>query len=240
MDVGQDWLNHINFCYLCVFLVYSSCTFCKSLQSTRVVSVFSGVGVLFPTNGQNEIRSPGEISITKGNSSYFMVEPFDGTENYALWQLRTNIQKGWAKPLDKNGKRWRLTIETRSRNVNTIRLRIKDKIINNVTREITTAMWKALENMYLRKNLNTKLNLKREVWIASTEDGKKWHEIIEHINVFNGLVNQLAKVEISLEKEDKAHIRLPSLRDSNENLVIIILYGKEIAKMEVIHVLMSW
>lgn len=56
--------------------------------------------------------------------------------------------------------------------------------------------------------------------------------IIEHMNVFNGLVDQLAKVDVNIEEEDKTLILLTSLPSSYDNLVTTILYGKATVKME--------
>ena len=76
-----------------------------------------------------------------------------------------------------------------SKCVSTIRLCIADNIINNVIDEDSPlALWEKLEKLYLEKNLTTKLNLKRVLYMLKMEDGAN---LMEHLNVFKELLDQL-------------------------------------------------
>ena len=57
-------------------------------------------------------------------------------------------------------------------------------------------------------------------------------DLAEHINVFNQLVAELAKVEVTVEDEDRAIILLCSLPGSYEHLITTLTYGKENIKLE--------
>lgn len=52
------------------------------------------------------------------------------------------------------------------------------------------------------------------------------------MNVFSGLVDQLAKVDVKIEEKDQALLLLTSLPDSYENIITRILYGKDTLNME--------
>ncbi|KAK9937625.1 hypothetical protein M0R45_014403 [Rubus argutus] len=172
------------------------------------------------------------------SSTTFRVEQFDGKNNFTLWQRRVKdilVQQGLAKPL--KGKdampekmkeeEWD---ELESRCVSTIRLFIADNIINNVN-DVDSApeLWERMEKLYLGKGLQTKLNLKRDLYKLKMEEGAN---LVEHLNVFKGLLAQLSNVEVKVEEEDKALLLLTSLPDSYENIITTILYGKDTLKLE--------
>ena len=170
--------------------------------------------------------------------SQFKVEQFDGKGNFTLWQRRVKdilVQQGLAKPLkgvdaksDKiSDEDWE---ELEARCVSTIRLYIADNIINNVN-DVDSApeLWEKLEKLYLGKGLQTKLNLKRDLYKLKMGEGAS---LMEHMNVFRGLVDQLARVDVKIEEEDQALLLLTSLPDSYENIITTILYGKDTLKMD--------
>ena len=55
--------------------------------------------------------------------------------------------------------------------------------------------------MLWTKILHQKLNLKRELYQLKMEEGEN---LMEHVSVFNGVVDQLTKVDVTIEEEDKA------------------------------------
>jgi len=116
-----------------------------------------------------------------------------------------------------------------SKCVSTIRLCIADNIINNVIDEDSTpALWEKLEKLYLEKNLTTKLNLKRDLYMLKMEDGAN---LMEHLNVFKELLDQLGRVDIKVEEKDQTLLLLTSLSDSFEHMVTTVLYGKNTLQM---------
>ncbi|KAM1461397.1 hypothetical protein ACFXTO_046582 [Malus domestica] len=56
--------------------------------------------------------------------------------------------------------------------------------------------------------------------------------LMDHMNVFNGYLDQLRKVDVKVEEEDKALLLLTSLPDSYENLVTTLLHGKDTVSLE--------
>ena len=58
--------------------------------------------------------------------------------------------------------------------------------------------------------------LKWELYQLKIEECKN---LMEHVNVFNGVVDQLTKVDVEVEEEDKALLLLTSLPDSCNNLI---------------------
>ncbi|CAL9015226.1 unnamed protein product, partial [Prunus brigantina] len=117
-----------------------------------------------------------------------------------------------------------------SRCVSTIRHCIADNIINNFMDEDSPpALWGKLEKLYIAKSLTNKLHLKRQLYKLKMEEGGN---LMDHMNVFNGCIDQLRKVDVKIEEEDKALILLTSLPDSYENLVTTLLYGKDTVSLE--------
>src|SRR6266542_6061568 len=81
----------------------------------------------------------------------------------------------------------------------------------------------------MSKTVTRKLYLKQKLFGLKMQEGS---DLAEHINVFNQLVTDLAKVEVTVEDEDRAIILLCSLPGSYEHLVTTLTYGKENIKME--------
>ncbi|CAL9006776.1 unnamed protein product, partial [Prunus brigantina] len=91
------------------------------------------------------------------------------------------------------------------------------------------ALWGKLEKLYIAKSLTNKLHPKRQLYKLKMEEGGN---LMDHMNVFNGCIDQLRKVDVKIEEEDKALILLTSLPDSYENLVTTLLYGKDTVSLE--------
>ncbi|KAK9929136.1 hypothetical protein M0R45_026244 [Rubus argutus] len=120
--------------------------------------------------------------------------------------------------------------ELESRCVSTIRLFITDNIINNVNNvDSAPELWERMEKLYLGKGLQTKLNLKQDVYMLKMEEGAN---LVEHLNVFKGLLAQLTRVEVKVEEEDQALLLLTSFPNSYENIITTILYGKDILRLK--------
>ena len=61
---------------------------------------------------------------------------------------------------------------------------------------------------------------------------KEGTTVLEHLNFFNKIINELLTVDIKIDKEDKALILLSSLPESYDHIVTTILYGKETIILE--------
>ena len=181
--------------------------------------------------------SVGLFTMKAAMNSQFTVEQFNGKGSFTLWQRRVKdilVQQGLAKALKGKEKpegmkadEWE---DLESRCVSTIRLCVADNIINNVMDEDSAAgLWEKLEKLYLAKSLTNKLHLKRQLYRLKMEDGGN---LMEHMNLFNGFLDQLKRVDVKIEEEDKALLLLTSLPDSYDNLVTTLLYGKDTVSLE--------
>ncbi|KAL9235706.1 hypothetical protein vseg_010445 [Gypsophila vaccaria] len=65
------------------------------------------------------------------------------------------------------------------------------------------------------------------------EQGEK---LIEYVNMLNGLLDELKKIEVKLEEEDKALLLLNSLLDTYETYVDMILCGKDTITVDLVQV----
>ncbi|KAM2181979.1 hypothetical protein ACFX1Q_032525 [Malus domestica] len=74
-------------------------------------------------------------------------------------------------------------------------------------------------------HLTNKLHLKQKLYKLKMNEGRN---LIDHMNVFNGYLDRLQKVDIKVEEEDKALLLLTPLPDPYENLVTTLLHGKDI------------
>ena len=102
----------------------------------------------------------------------------------------------------------------------TIRLRVSDSVLLNVSREATTkALWDKLGTFYQSKSLENKLFLWKKLYNLRMKDGDS---VTEHMNAFNTMVSQLLFVDIKISDEDKCISLLCSLLDLWDSVVIAI------------------
>ena len=81
----------------------------------------------------------------------------------------------------------------------------------------------------MSRTLTTKLYLKQKLYGLKMQEGS---DLVEHLNVSNQLVVDLAHREVTVDDEDKAIIILCSLPPSYEHVVTTLTYGKETIKIE--------
>ncbi|GFS30734.1 hypothetical protein Acr_00g0013680 [Actinidia rufa] len=142
-------------------------------------------------------------------NSQFSLERFNENNSFTLWQRRIKdvlVQQGLAKAL--KGKD------------------AKSKMM--IRHQPCGRSWKKL---YLAKSLTNKLHLKWQLYRLKMEEGEN---LMEHMNVFNGYLDQLRKVDVKIDEEDKALLLLTSLSDSYDTLVTTLLYGKDTVSLELV------
>jgi hypothetical protein len=103
--------------------------------------------------------------------------------------------------------------------VATIRLCLGDDVMYHVMdEESLAAVCLKLESRYMSKSLTNKLFLKQPLYGLKMAEGS---DLSQHINVFNQVINNLKRVDVKFENEDKALMLLNSLPASTmyENLV---------------------
>ena len=90
----------------------------------------------------------------------------------------------------------------------------------------------------MSRTLTTKLYLKQKLYGLKMQEGS---DLVEHLNVFNQLVADLARREVNVDDEDKAIILLCSLPPSYEHVVTTLTYGKKTIKIEdITAALLAW
>lgn len=80
-------------------------------------------------------------------------------------------------------------------------------------------LWTKLESMIQKKTPRNKANLVRRLVKLEYKDG---HSMIEHLNNFKGLVNQLTKIDMKIDDELQALLLLSSLPESWDTLVVTL------------------
>ncbi|KAE8674058.1 hypothetical protein F3Y22_tig00111769pilonHSYRG00329 [Hibiscus syriacus] len=135
----------------------------------------------------------------------FEVAKFDGQGNFGLWQTRVKdllAQQGILKAL---------------RPIKPASMDEED--------------WEELklESQFMSKSLTTKLYLKQRLYGLKMQDD---HDLAQHVNVFNQIVSDLARLDVKIEDEDRAMILLCSLPSSYEHMVTTLTYGKETINVE--------
>ncbi|KAL0293416.1 UNVERIFIED_CONTAM: Retrovirus-related Pol polyprotein from transposon TNT 1-94 [Sesamum radiatum] len=164
----------------------------------------------------------------------FEVVKFDGTGNFELWQTRVKdllAQQGILKalrpqkPANMDEEDWE---ELQQRAAGTIRLCLADEIMYHVMNlKSPGEVWKKLEIQFMSKSITNKLYLKQRLYGLKMQEGS---DLAQHVNVFNQIITDLARLDVSIEDEDRVMILLCSLPFSYEHLVTTLTYGKETIK----------
>ncbi|KAL0349826.1 UNVERIFIED_CONTAM: Retrovirus-related Pol polyprotein from transposon TNT 1-94 [Sesamum radiatum] len=138
----------------------------------------------------------------------FEVVKFDGTGNFGLWQTR--VKDLLAQQMIPKALRPQKSAsiddedweELHKRAAGTIRLCLADEIMYHV------------------------MNLK------SPSEMQEGSNLAQHVNVFNQIITDLARLDVNIEDEDRAMILLCSLPFSYEHPVTTLTYGKETIKID--------
>ncbi|KAJ4718977.1 Retrovirus-related Pol polyprotein from transposon TNT 1-94 [Melia azedarach] len=95
-----------------------------------------------------------------------------------------------------------------------IRQWVDDNILNHISGETdASSLWNKLEELYARKTGNNKLFLIKQMMSLKYRDGKP---MTDHLNAFQGIINQLAGMNIKFEDEVQGLWLLGTLPDSWE------------------------
>ncbi|KAE8681319.1 hypothetical protein F3Y22_tig00111330pilonHSYRG00089 [Hibiscus syriacus] len=166
----------------------------------------------------------------------FEVAKFDGQGNFGLWQTRVKdllAQQGIlkalrpTKPASMDEEDWE---ELQQRAAGTIRLCLADEVMYHVMHlSSPDEIWRKLESQFMSKSLTTKLYLKQRLYGLKIQED---HDLAQHVNVFNQIVSDLARLDVKIEDEDRAMILLCSLPSSYEHMVTTLTYGKETINVE--------
>ena len=95
-----------------------------------------------------------------------------------------------------------------------IRQWVDDNVLNHISGEThARTLWNKLEQLYARKTGNNKLYLIKQLMSLRYQDGTT---ISDHLNAFQGIMNQLAGMGIKFEDEIQGLCLLGTLPDSWE------------------------
>lgn len=145
--------------------------------------------------------------------------------NYSIWKRKMQdllIVKdlylpvmGKEKPQKVSDEEWEILHLKASA---TIRQWVDVNIFHHISEEVKAdELWKKLEGMYEKSTSRNKASIIRRLVNLKYRDGKS---MTEHTSDFQGLVNQLASMKMTLEDELQALLLLSSLPDSWETLVV--------------------
>jgi len=95
-------------------------------------------------------------------------------------------------------------------------MRIDDNVLNHIIGETDArALWITLEQLYARKAENNKIFLIKQLLALKYIDGTS---MTDHLNNFQGIMNQLSVMGIKFDEEIQGLLLLGSLLDSWEIL----------------------
>ncbi|MFS7966643.1 putative RNA-directed DNA polymerase [Helianthus anomalus] len=115
------------------------------------------------------------------------------------------------KPGDKTDEEWNIL---HRKVCGYIRQWVDDNVLNHISGEThARTLWNKLEELYARKTGNNKLFLIKQLINLKYNDGTP---VSDHLNVFQGIINQLAGMGIKFEDEVQGLWLLGTLPDSWE------------------------
>ncbi|KAK4385686.1 Retrovirus-related Pol polyprotein from transposon TNT 1-94 [Sesamum angolense] len=94
-------------------------------------------------------------------------------------------------------------------------------------------VWTKLEIQFMSKSITNKLYLKQRLYGLKIQEGS---DLAQHVNIFNQIITDLARLDVNIEDEDRAMTLLCSLPFSYEHPVTTLTYGKETIKVDEITV----
>ncbi|KAK3037118.1 hypothetical protein RJ639_031537 [Escallonia herrerae] len=105
----------------------------------------------------------------------------------------------------------------------TVRLSLTPQVAFNISKEkIIVAVMKALEKLYENPSTSNKVFLMKKLFnMRMSKNGS----VVDHINNFNGVINQLEFVSINFDDKIRALLFLCSLADSWIKLVTTVSYS---------------
>ena len=173
-----------------------------------------------------------------GSVGKFEISRFNGTCNFALWQRRVKdllTRQGMLKALKEKkpdslkDDEWE---EMQEKAASMIQLFLTNEVIYHVIDlKSSQEIWTQLEKRYMSKSLSSKLYLKQRLYGLKMVESS---DLMKHVNIFNQVIEDLARAVVMLEDEDKAMILMCSLPSSYENLVMTLTCGKDEISLDMV------
>ncbi|CAO2822682.1 unnamed protein product [Amaranthus hypochondriacus] len=145
--------------------------------------------------------------------------------NYAVWKTKMEdilYVKDLYEPIlnesmptGQDESRWKIL---NRKAVGTIRQFVDVSVLQHISNDTNAyELWMKLEAMYERKNALSKASLMRKLVKLEFHDG---NSMVVHLNDFQGLINKLSAVKMSLDDELQALLQLSSLLESWDTLFV--------------------
>ena len=101
-----------------------------------------------------------------------------------------------------------------------VRCFIDMSLYNNFDEETDVdVLWKKVDVMFEKKNVVNRVSVLQKIMRLRYQDDSS---IVEHLNAFQGLINQYTSLEVPLADEVLALLLLGTLPDSSETLVVTL------------------
>ncbi|KAL8549463.1 hypothetical protein ACS0TY_008341 [Phlomoides rotata] len=170
----------------------------------------------------------------------FDIEKFSEKMNFGLWRIKMKallVHQGLADALKgdsgesstTDGEESSSDAVERSKMMEKVHsaiiLCLGDKALREVSKESADkGVWDKLKSLYMVKTLANQFNMKHKLYAFKMVDEK---HILEQLDEFNKVLDDLENTDIKMEEKDKALIILSSLPKSFENFKDIILFGRQ-------------
>lgn len=120
--------------------------------------------------------------------------------------------------------------ELQERTATTIRLCLVDEFLYHMMElAFPREVWKKFESQYMLKSLTNKLYLMQKLYGLKMQEGA---DLQQHVNAFNQIISDLARLDVNVEDKDKTCILLCSYK----NLVTTLTYEKDSITLEAIQI----
>ena len=121
------------------------------------------------------------------------------------------------KPDDKTDDEWKVL---HRQACGFIRQWVNDNVLNHISDEThARSLWKKLEELYARKEGTNKMFLIKQLMHLRYRDDTS---VADHVNAFQGIINQLSSMGIAFDDEVRALLLLGSLSDTWETLKVTL------------------
>jgi hypothetical protein len=101
-----------------------------------------------------------------------------------------------------------------------IRQWVDDNVLNHIIDETrANTLWQKLDELYARKEGTNKIFLIKKLMRLRYKEGT---QVADHVNEFQGIINQLSSMGITFEDEVRALLLLGSLPDTWETFKVTV------------------
>ena len=200
----------------------------KSLPSLLQKVLFC---VVFPVSNRNTRFLALAPLATVMAESYARVKPFDGSTDFAMWQVKMKAilikEKCWrAVNEDYLPGTTDLTKKDLDQQAHSeIMIRISDEVARQVLDKVTAAtLWQALQDLFLTKSLPNKVALLSQLFHYKMNTN---NSLPENLDRFLKLTQDISRCGEDVSDLNKSVLLLNSLPNQFDTFKDVIMYGNE-------------